>query len=398
MGGWLAFLPVVAWAQGAPSGPLPQRLYVDPDVLLSSPRVVSLGGAYVGVAEGADGMSSNLAAVGQRNPTLDRSWDVDATLSWLNIQLGNPQRFDFDNAGSANGAKATSQFAGALLLQVGRLGLGTDFRLSNYAYCTTDCAPADQISVQFTRAALAAALALHHDDFIVAAAFYSVEADFGFQGQTWRYAGSGLEVDALYRPAGEPFRLGLSIKPQVVGAYGSSASAWSLAGRQIYTAIVSPSTVSLGVSYRLGEGARFYNRISPQTRHEAGADARLPEAPPEGAPTGRWLLTGQLDLIQAADNAVSFRALINASSATVAAGDSLQPRLGVEHETIHDRLRTRLGGYLEPSAYSGINPRPHLTGGAQVLLIRYLEDWSLSASFDVARLYYNVGLSLGFWR
>jgi hypothetical protein len=61
-------------------------------------------------------------------------------------------------------------------------------------------------------------------------------------------------------------------------------------------------------------------------------------------------------------------------------------------------VRTRLGVFVEPSSFEGQVPRPHVTGGFELFLFRYWEDWAVSASFDVARRYANVGFSLGFWR
>jgi hypothetical protein len=76
----------------------------------------------------------------------------------------------------------------------------------------------------------------------------------------------------------------------------------------------------------------------------------------------------------------------------------LQPRVGVEHETWPGRLRTRLGAFIEPSPFEDHLPRPHLTGGFELFLFRYWDDWALTTSFDVSRRYSNFGISVGFWR
>jgi hypothetical protein len=90
--------------------------------------------------------------------------------------------------------------------------------------------------------------------------------------------------------------------------------------------------------------------------------------------------------------------MINQAPTPVAVSGALEPRIGLEHETLPGRLRLRAGAYLEPSAYASVSPRIHGTGGLEVRLFHALQDWSLSASFDVARLYYNFGLSLGVFR
>jgi hypothetical protein len=398
---WLAaawcLVPAVALAQ-TPPGLLADRLYVDPGTLVGSTRIVALGGAFVGVAEGAEAMASNLAAISHHAPALGEPWDVDASVSWFAIQLGSTRRFDYDNSGSANGAAGTSQLSASLLVQFTHFGLGTYVRFSNYSYCTVDCAAADQISVQFVKAAVAASLALHHDDLLLAVGYFGLDAGFGYQGQTWQYAGNGIEVDALYRPLGEPYRLGLSIKPQVVAPFQPAGQSTFIAGRQLYSAAVAPSILSLGMSYRLGPGASAYNRLAPIARRARAQDVPGEPLPPElapGTPTGRWLLTVQADLIQSAENAVALRALINQTPEPVAVSGALEPRLGVEHETLPGRLRLLAGSYLEPSSYASVSPRIHGTGGFEVRLFHAWQDWAVSGSFDFARLYYNLGLSVG---
>jgi hypothetical protein len=70
----------------------------------------------------------------------------------------------------------------------------------------------------------------------------------------------------------------------------------------------------------------------------------------------------------------------------------------VEHETLVHRLRLRAGSYLEPSVFRTLSPRPHLTGGLEVFLFDYFDDWSVSASFDLAPRYQNFAFSIGVWR
>jgi hypothetical protein len=106
-----------------------------------------------------------------------------------------------------------------------------------------------------------------------------------------------------------------------------------------------------------------------------------------------------VDFVSSAENAVALRS-VAAFSDPEPVGKTvlIQPHLGAEHDTWPGRVRSRLGIFVEPSSFEGQVPRPHLTGGFEVFLFRYWEDWSLSASFDLARRYSNVGFSLGFWR
>jgi hypothetical protein len=336
-------------------------------------------------------MSANLAAITQHPPDLQRPWDVDGIVSWNNVGLGRPGQVDTDNSGTTSGAHNTTQLLGAARVQFVHFGLGTDFRYSRDVYCTVDCAPANAVEVQWVKATVAASASLHQDDLLIALGYFGINAGFSYQGQTWQYSGNGVEVDALYRPAGMPYRLGLSLKPQVVAPYQPTAGQPdSLAGHALYSAAVSPSIVSLGFAYREGQGAERFNRLAPM--------AHVPSGSVEEEPAGSLLITGQLDLIQSAENAVQLRALINQAPVPVAVNSALEPRIGLEHETLPGRLRLRAGAYLEPSAYASINPRIHATGGLELRIFHALQDWSISACFDVARLYYNFGLSVGVFR
>lgn len=83
---------------------------------------------------------------------------------------------------------------------------------------------------------------------------------------------------------------------------------------------------------------------------------------------------------------------------------SLAFRLGAEGEPIPNYLRLRIGSYLEPSRFAGIDPRLHGTVGCDVKLFSFdmfgliaESIWRVSASLDVAARYRNVGFSIGIW-
>lgn len=402
----LAVAPAAARAQEeAPRATRPERLYLNPGVLMGSARVMGLGGAYVGIAEGMAGFTSNLAALAHRPPRLDRDWDVGVTLSWLDLPLAEAQGKDLDNDGFADDAPETLQVLGGVLVQYRHLGIGFFVRSSQVAYCHTEACEADErIRVSLITTALAGAVALGRDDFILGFGIYSAQAIFNHRREgDWRYGDTGLSLDVLYRPHGRPYRVGVAVRPQVVGPWRPEPEqAPVLAGRQLFSAVVSPAVLSLGVSWRFGEGAERYNALSPAARRHLLEGGHFAEVPPEdepGAPTGRWLLSAQADFISGAEDTVPVRAFTSTQELTrIGARGMFQPRLGMEHETWPGRLRTRLGVFVEPSPFPERLPRPHLTGGFELFLFRYLDDWALIGSFDVARRYSNFGVSVGFWR
>ncbi|HSP78293.1 MAG TPA: hypothetical protein VLQ93_07175 [Myxococcaceae bacterium] len=394
-----------AQQEEVPEATRPERLYLNPGVLMGSSRVVGLGGAYVGIAEGVAGFHSSLAALAHRSPGLDRDWDLGVTLSILDLPLAKAQGKDLDNDGLADDAPETLQMLGAVLLQYRNFGVGFSLRNSQVGYCdTARCEPADLLRVALFQTALAGAVALGRDDFILGFGIYSAQAVFSHRQEgEWLYGDTGIALDLLYRPYGRPYRLGVAVRPEVVGAWKRRpGQAPVLAERQLYSAVVSPAVLSLGVSWRLGEGAENYNRLSPAARRQLLEGGDFSEVPPEleaGAPTGRWLISVQADFISGVENAVPVRSFTALTEPQRVGGSGvLQPRVGVEHETWPGRLRTRLGAFIEPSPFSEHLPRPHLTGGFELFLFQYWEHWALTASFDVARRYSNFGISVGFWR
>jgi hypothetical protein len=394
-----------AWAQEEPPPqPRPERLYVSAGVLQGSTRMVGIGGAYAGVGEGTASFSSNLAALAHRSPTLERDWDIGVTLSWLDLPLSSRRGQDLDNDGLPDEAPGSSQVLFGLLLQYKYFGLGTYLRSRTVSYCATaECLEGDHIEVSVTQSSLAGAMAFGLDEFIVSLGIYSAQATLSYRREEWNYGGTGLSVDLLFRPQGRPYRVGIAVRPQVVGGWRPSREDQSpiLAGQPIYSGVVAPATLSLGVSYRFGEGAERYNRLSPAARRQLLAEGELnvpPEESPD-APVGTFLVSGQLDFISNVERAVALRSVATFSEPDAVGGTVLlQPHIGAEHDTWPGRVRTRLGIFVEPSSFEGQVPRPHLTGGFEVFLFRYWEDWAFSASFDIARRYANVGLSLGFWR
>src|SRR5207248_7065406 len=80
----------------------------------------------------------------------------------------------------------------------------------------------------------------------------------------------------------------------------------------------------------------------------------------------RWLFTTQLDIYLPVQNATYATAFLeqNNGAPVLNAGYqvALEPRAAVEKEAVADRLRLRLGGYLEPPLVATAPPvRPHVT-------------------------------------
>ncbi len=390
----LAFLSASALAQPQP---LPQRLYVGSGLVIGSSRMVALGGAYVGIAEGADGFVSNFAAVAHRSPHREGQWDWDAGLSWLVSPA--PRLRDHDNDGDLDASSTARELYVSAFVQLGRAGLGTYVRSTTETFALP--ALPDLLEVDRQLVALTFGLSLARDELVLGGGFIGTVADLAVASEELTYTGANLEGGLLYRPTGQSWRLGATLRYPVMGTISDGRPA-VLAGRGSFSGTAAPSLLSIGASFRFGEGAHRYNRLSKAALFEIPREKGKPppeQKPDDGSPPGRWLLSVQLDVVAPVENATSLSAFTHEGTPRpVGANAYAAPHVGVEHETLVKRLRLRGGAYLEPSPFPGQGSRPHLTGGFQLFLLRLLDDWALAGAFDLAPRYHNVTVGIGFWR
>jgi hypothetical protein len=377
----------------------PGALYVNSGLLMGSSKLVGMGGAFVGIAEGTASFTSNLSTLAQRNPWQEEDWSVDIALSYIDLPLGNPEALDFDNDGRADDARTVRQLVSGVMVQYRGLGIGGYNRTLVQRYCLAAPCPENELKLALANSAVAGAVALGNDELIVALGTYATTGDIALGGGTWSYAGIGVTFDGLYRPVGQSFRLGFSVKSEVNAQLEGRPPA--LAGRAPFASLVSPMTLSVGGSIRLGPGSERYNSLSVAKLHELGLPPPPVEFGPSRSPPGRWLLSAQVDVLWPVAGAIALFSVVappGAEPQLVARTIAWAPRLGVEHETMPGRLRLRAGTFLEPSPFADHLPRAHGTGGFDLYLFSYIDDWSVSFSFDIASRYSNVGLSVGFWR
>ncbi len=397
--GLLVALPAVAQ-----QAPRPERLYISPLSAGRGPRVLGLAGAFVSVAERAEGLTSNVAALAQRHPLLYGSVDFDGTVSWLGT-LGNPGARDQDNDGRADKAVDTNQKLASLMLQIRRFGIGVYYRANVQKFCSVEACPAgDYLEVDLGTAGVAAAFSLFDDDLILGAGLYSAQSAFLYHGEGWNYLGNTFEADLLWRPNGRPFRVGAVFRPEVEGTYQAAPmQSLYVLGRPIYGAVVSPGILSVGASIRIGDGARNYNRLSPKAREvmlDRVGPAATPAEVPFDAAEGQLLVSMQVDLVFPVRNAISsatFTSLDPVAPEFIGAGTYVVPRLGLEHDTLPGRLRTRVGTWFEPSPFAGHPQRAHVAGGLDFRIGHFLIDWSVYGAVDVTERYYFYNLGVSAW-
>lgn len=427
-----------------------QRLLLTEGTVRGSPRLMGLAGAFVALADGAEGIPRNPAAAAMQHPSFDGDfhWDFAGTFHFLPPWATREQ--DWDNDGRADQASAGPfNFLGTQViyafgsLQYKSVALGLGLDVQNFLAVTRlEGDPIeyyDNVSLTHLYASLAGSF--WRDQLLVGLGVESSHAFLGFAEQppgnflpnlpkdTMGFHGWGVQLGAVYRPENDDWRVGVSYKPQVTALPFVARETFG-AGKVAPSAVAVPGRLSLGGAIALGRG-RHLNITSPggwvprddppppavegpQGAHASGKPGE--PAPSKGPPPPpvltsammKWLFTAQLDVffpVQGATLVASF--LEQPAIDAVPAGYqvSIQPRLGIEKELFMDLLRLRLGGYLEPPMTSGLpggvrpTVRPHLTFGFELGLFKLgNERVSFGLSFDFASMYQNLSFGFLVWK
>jgi hypothetical protein len=122
-------------------------------------------------------------------------------------------------------------------------------------------------------------------------------------------------------------------------------------------------------------------------------------------PRERLLFLASLLVTGASNNAVSVIGFVDQERDGAGKSIVLSPRVGLETEPIVDRMKVRLGTYLEPSRYELGFPRQHFTFGSDIKLFRFKGFWFIPendicaiGAIDVAPRFVSIGASICVWR
>lgn len=371
---WLAPpLALPAHAQSPlPDGPVRLDLVRGP--LITSSRIMGLGGAFVGVGEGIDGSYRNPAALSNRTDR-SRSWfDIDVTFDWLFVSSAG---IDWD--GDTHPLSDELEFGAlnlGLVMQFGPFGVGLLATFYGWDGPAFSVAHVDQL--------FGFGWAFADGEVIVGAGMTVATLAITTPSQdtptTAQLDGSGGDFGILWRPRAADWRLGARFRTK----------SRLVDGRSDDTAIdaigISPWQLALGwSSYYSGDPARRYNPA-------------LRSAVPAPRDRRYLLLAAEVVLIGESDGQ-SLESVVAESARPSGQMWSLALHLGAEGEVMHDRLRARVGAYFEPVRVAGRQDiRPHLTGGLEVHLFELLFDWKANFAFDLAPGWENVTLGVGFWK
>ncbi|MFL5321438.1 MAG: hypothetical protein ACJ790_17385 [Myxococcaceae bacterium] len=394
-----------------------QRLYLSEGILRGSPRLMGLSGAYVAIAEGAEGQTRNPAAVAQKDPRFERDFTVDFAGTMHFLFPGAVRQQDWDNDGEPDqppGAGPNFAFGGAEVVystasvQYKSVGLGAGFDLQNFHGLFGERRDGADVILAHIFASLGASF--WDDNIAVGVGVESSHAALGYftnrqLNDSLTYHGWGYQFGALWRPKDQNYRLGFSFKPATVAEPTDKRSELGKPDPQLQTFrdAVAPGRLSFGGSWALGSGGRNYNIANRAGLIDTGTvdENGLPVF---SAAMTKWLISAQVDVQLPVQGATTFSAFLAQREGTppaLVAGDKLSflPRLGIEKEVWPDHFRIRGGGYLEPALVDTGTMRPHVTVGVELYLFKVgPQRLSFGLSFDFAQRYQNLSVAIVVWK
>lgn len=375
-------------------------------VVTAPASILANGGAVIGVAEGAAGMTFNPASVANRFAYGSNAWwDWDWNLDWTILAPGDLSNTDFFNSGRTElGLDQLSNVNAALDLQLEGLGIGFALSTISIRECEAevdDCGElggtaGTQTTVSNVR--FGAGYAFFRGDLVAginlllpSIGFVSDEVDVPEAD----VRGAGAEVGLLWRPAGEDYRIGLTWKPRIRAEVEiDSVDAAVVGGRLIPPSLISPWVLGIGAAYAFGTRPMNIEPGYVNVRETRGTDA---DDEYEVYPRGHYQIAADVILVGIEKDAVGLDGWFAGESQPSGRDLGLGLHVGAEGELWKNRMIARLGGYLEPSRVSETDPRPHLTGGLDFRLFRLIWMWRAGIAFDFARDFSQLTLSGGFW-
>lgn len=360
--------------------------------VVGSVRMIGMGGASVGFAEGSVGTLSNAAAAAVRRTTKsgDFAWDFHVD--------GQSAAFasDFDN----NGLEDTDDYASTigtvgLVIQYQQWGVGLVATATSTRIVEDDGDATTEDGVLEPKGVVG--------KLVVARASRDEAHIFG-GGLRWGSLAMtrpseglpevrmfsvtlpSIEAGYMWRPVEAKYRLGADVAMPISGGTTGldSCDPLDCEGYILPDRVEVPWVVAGGGAYRFGRtpwNKRFETRYRDELSLLVAGDLVISGWVPDGHGVEAFA-----------------RHQLQRSGLNVA----VSPRLGAEAELIPGWLRLRAGTYWEPSRFEGVDGRLHGTAGADIRLFGFRlfgAEYRLKVSLtaDRAARYGNAGVSFGFW-
>ncbi len=375
--GWLV-IGILLWDPAPLAAQAPVTVEFHQGSVSSSQRVTGMGGAFVAVAEGADGHLINPASYAVRSfrASEDDWFDWDVAVSILNVPADADTQID-----------VSGQDAGFSKAQI--LQLGFDLKFGRHGFGAHvieqafDFFPEDEPETSYHQrlGGVGYAYALGAGDWVLGLMALSAEAESKVdERNVITIKGPNALFGVLWKPSGERYRLGASFRTPTFSSRVARGSS-SLQGMAVPDRLAVPAELSLGGSVLWG---RPYNR-----RLSYGESAE-----PFSMPPGRSLLVAA-DLVVTAptSDSVGVQSFLNGTRQP-AGETAVSPRMGAEAVVVPEWVKLRAGTYYEASRFRDRQGRVHGTFGFDARVYGALQ---VSGVVDAASDYLNAGVGLGFW-
>jgi len=351
--------------------------------LVTSSRIMGLGGAFSGVAVGIDGAWRNPATLANRPDDSTGWFDYDLTLDWLIVDASE---VDFDGDGlEPDGTREFRAVNFGVSFLFDTLALGV--LMSLYGYGVSDgtaAAGGAPSEVSYVDVLLGLAWAVDGGAWIIGAgsqiSVLTITTPAIAEGAEVELVGAAADLGVLHRPRGADWRVGARLR---LGANLAPSEDSAPA-----------DGVEAAVPWQASVGWSLFIAADPTRRYNPRLRAEL--APPIDR---RYLLLSTEVVVYGATGGESLEALVAGGGARAGERVSVSLHAGAEGEVFHDRVRARIGTYFEPNRVaSGLRGRLHLTGGVEIHLLEIIFDWKVTFGFDLAPGWENVSFGVGFWK
>lgn len=426
-------------------------------------RAVGLGGAFTALAEGVDGVGFNPAAYGRR-PDRELAWFAPAFVLGVSFPRNN-----WDNSGTGGRDFVDFAIVDfGVGFNFGPLGVGYLAQVQGYTVAPQD-ATERTVSVNLAIHRVGVGYMIDGGALTLGAGVRIGAMGVGWDAPIFgtfvdnevNYVGASPEIGLTWAPQGLDLRVGAAYRAEVVARTNAfDAGDGSVLRRPngcvaqapgcfvIPRSVNLPWEVDLGVAWRFsaapfnapwrdpraarnalrdriardrvrrlrargpddGEGWDIAERARRQRedqelesfdwRYRAERLAALRDRP------HRYLLVSAgLSVFGPTPRGQGIEGFIDQVEQPSGRVPVVSPRVGLETEVIDNRLRLRVGSYLEPSRFEDIGARVHGTAGFDLRLFRWNAfkivdpiDLKLSGTFDVSYNYVDWGFSVGIWR
>jgi len=364
--------------------------------VISSGRAIGLGGATIGVADGAEAHLENPAAFAFRHPAFGHDWfDWDVGLSYVRV-LGNG--VDMDQSGQGGTGRDAQATQGGFNLKFGRFGIGVHV-VTQKCSLGVDASGGSVFGFEQTFGGIGLGYVFLDGDLTVGGVLSSGSARIGSgdlsKGVRLESGLSGGAYGLLWAPVGRPWRVGLTGRFPVRMTQ-DRAKDWSgltvaqVGDVPIPAAIVLPWSVGLGGSWIWG----------PRPRNPRPSFGVMPLPPGavnhDALPRPYLMASADVLVTGATADGIGAQAWLAGVYQRSGATPSLHARAGIESEIWDDRLVLRAGTYFEPSRFDDRVGRVHGAVGLDLRVTLGLK-WRVGLYGDWAKGWSNTGLGLGFW-